>query len=295
MAKSFVRKFIFENLPIHGAFVELTDAWNVIAAQKEYPDGIKQLLGELLAANVLLTTNIKLDGKIIAQIQDNPKIDLLVSECTNELTVRATSKFSETVHEDNQISYNNCIEVGTLVISIDSNSDGKLYQSVVSLNGQNIEEILTEYMLQSEQLRTVFVIAYSSEKVVGFMLRQLPDTAKLMEDEIDRVLFLAKTLKHTELMKDEISVILNRLFDEDDVILYEPEEVEFSCTCSRERVSNMLRSLGKEEALSIIADEGAINVTCDFCNTVYSFDNQDVEDMFKNLCIDVECVSQEVH
>ena len=78
MAKSFVRKFTFENLPIHGAFVELTDAWNVIAAQKEYPDGIKQLLGELLAANVLLTTNIKLEGKIIAQIQDNPKVDLLV-------------------------------------------------------------------------------------------------------------------------------------------------------------------------------------------------------------------------
>ena len=295
MAKSFVRKFIFDKLPIRGAYVELTDTWHTIAAQKEYPDGIRQLLGEMLVSNVLLTTNIKFEGKIIAQIQGNPKLDLLVSECTNALKVRATAKFSEAIHQDNQISYSHCIKAGTLVISIDSNNDGKLYQSVVSLNGHNIEEILTDYMIQSEQLRTIFVIAYSPKKVVGFMIQQLPDIDKKMEDDIERVFFLAETLKHNELITNEINVILSRLFGEDDVILYEPQEIQFSCTCSRERVSNMLRSLGQEEALSIIADEELINVTCDFCNTVYSFDSQNVEDMFKTLCIDIECVSQEVH
>ena len=92
MEKSHVRRFIFDKLPIHGAYVELTDVWQTIAVQKEYPDGIKQVLGELLVSNILLTTNVKLKGKIIAQIQNNPKVDLIVSECSNGFQVRATAK-----------------------------------------------------------------------------------------------------------------------------------------------------------------------------------------------------------
>ena len=240
MAKSFVRKFMFDKFPIRGAFVELTDAWQTIAKQKEYPEGIKQLLGELLASNVLLTSNLKLQGKIIAQIQDNPKIDLVVSECTNNLKVRSTAKFSESVHKGNQITYEDCIEKGTLVISIDSNLDGKLYQSVVGLNGYDLEEILSEYMLQSEQLPTVFVIAYSTQKVVGFMLQQLPDTKGAMADEINRIFILSETLTHAELLKEDASVIINRLFNEDDVVLFDEQKVEFGCTCSHDRGSNML-------------------------------------------------------
>lgn len=295
MAKSFVRRFMFDKLPIHGACVELTDVWQTIASQKEYPDGIKQVLGELLASNILLTTNIKLKGKIIAQIQDNPKLDLVVSECSNDLKVRATAKFSNSIHQDNQVSYADCVVHGSLVISIDSNADGKLYQSVVALNGYNLEEILTEYMIQSEQLRTIFVIAYSEAKVVGFMLQQLPDKSGGLAEEVNRVFFLSETLKHSELLHDDLSVLLKRLFDEDDIILYDPHEVEFKCTCSRIRVTNMLRGLGKEEALGIIADEGQISVTCDFCNTIYAFDENDVEDMFSSLGIDIECISKELH
>ena len=295
MEKSHVRRFIFDKLPIHGAYVELTDVWQTIAVQKEYPDGIKQVLGELLVSNILLTTNVKLKGKIIAQIQNNPKVDLIVSECSNGFQVRATAKYSTSVHQDNQVSYKDCLSHGRLVISIDSNADGKLYQSVVALSGYDLEEILTEYMIQSEQLRTIFVIAYTESKIVGFMLQQLPDADGKMSDDIDRVFMLAETLKHSELLHNNIEVILKRLFEEDDVVLFEPHPINFKCTCSKERVCNMLRSLGKEEALGIIADEGIIRVTCDFCNTAYSFESFDVEAMFSNLLIDNECISQERH
>lgn len=295
MGKSFIRRFTFDRLPIHGACVELTDEWETIAAQKEYPDGIKQVLGELIAANVLLTTNIKLKGKIIAQIQDNPKVDLIVSECSHDLKIRGTARYSTSAHQDTQVSYKDCVHKGSLVISIDSNADGKVYQSVVGLTGYDLEEILTEYMIQSEQLRTVFFIAYSENKIVGFMLQQLPDNNNVYTDDIDRVFMLAETLKHSELLHYDINVILKRLFNEDDVVLYNTHEVEFRCTCSRERVTNMLRGLGLEEATSIIADEGAITVTCDFCNTVYSFNEQDVQDMFNTLHLDIECVSKEIH
>lgn len=295
MGNSFVQRFIFDKLPIRGACVDLTDVWQTIAAQKEYTTGIRQVLGELMAANILMMSNVKLHGKIIAQIQDNPKLDLVVSECDHDMHVRATAKFERSVHEDNQVNYNDCIKQGTLVISIDSNNDGKVYQSVVALAGHDLSQVLTEYMLQSEQLRTLFVIAYSESRVVGFMLQQLPDQAGLHDDDINRIFMLADTLTQSELLHYDLNNILHRLFNEDDIVLFDVQKVQFKCTCGRERVSNMLRSLGQEEALSIIADEGSITVTCDFCNTVYSFNEQDVQDMFSTLCVDIECISQEIH
>lgn len=295
MVNSFIRKFAFDKIPVHGAFVELTDVWYTISSQKEYPDGIKQLLGELLVANILLTTNIKLQGKIIVQIQNNPKLDLAVSECSNKLKVRATAKFAASAHQDNQISYADCINSGSLIITIDSDNDGKLYQSIVLLNGRSISDILTEYMLQSEQLHTVFFIAYSEKKIVGCMLQKLPDVEGVYTEDIDRVFKMAETIEHHELLSTEINVILKRLFYEDDIILFDSQHISFGCTCGRERVINMLRSLGLEEATSIIEDEGIITVTCDFCNSVYSFNEQDVLSMFTNLSIDLECISNEIN
>ena len=295
MGNSFVQKFIFDKLPIRGAYVDLTDVWQTIAAQKEYTTGIRQVLGELMAANILMMSNVKLHGKIIAQIQDNPKLDLVVSECDHDMHVRATAKFERSIHEDNQVNYTDCIKHGTLVISIDSNNDGKIYQSVVALAGHDLSQVLTEYMLQSEQLRALFVIGYSETRVVGFMLQQLPDQGGMHNDEINRIFMLAETLTQGELLHYELNNILHRLFNEDDIVLFDAQKVQFKCTCGRERVSSMLRSLGQEEALSIIAEEGSITVTCDFCNTVYSFNEQDVRDMFSTLCVDIECVSQEIH
>lgn len=295
MAGSFVHRFAFDQLPLHGAFVELTDVWCNIATQKVYPEGIKRVVGELLAANILLTTNLKLDGKIIAQIQDNPKLDLVVSECSNDLKVRATAKFSSSVHQDSQLSYMDCMRDGSLVITIDSNTSGKMYQSVVALAGYTLDEVLTEYMLQSEQLRTVFIIAYSEKKVVGFMLQKLPDPEEVYNDDIERIFHLAQTIQHHELLVTENSALLKRLFSEDDIILFDAKPVQFSCSCGHNRVVNIIRSLGLEEAQSIIADEGVIKITCDFCNSVYVFTEMDILYMFSNLALDLECISSELN
>lgn len=295
MLNNFIRKFAFDKIPLHGAFVELTDVWHTISSQKEYPDGIKQLLGELLVANILFTANIKLQGKIIAQIQDNPKLDLVVSECSHDLKVRATAKFTASAHQDNQISYADCINSGSLIITIDSDSDGKLYQSIVVLNGRSMSEILTEYMLQSQQLQTIFFIAYSEKKIVGCMLQKLPDVDGVYTEDIDRVFKIVETIEQHELLSTEIDIMLKNLFYEDDIILFDSQRISFSCTCGRQRVMNMLRSLGLEEATSIIEDEGIITVTCDFCNSVYSFNEQDVLTMFTNLSIDLECISDEIN
>lgn len=292
---STLQRFIFDKIPMRGAFVDLTDVWATISTQREYPDGIKQFLGELTAANVLIASSIKFEGKVIIQINDNPKIGLMVSECTNNLKVRATAKFSKTTYEDGQVSYHDCVSKGILVISVDTDNSHNRYQSLVPLSSHDLATALEEYMLQSEQLNSLFLFAYTNNRVVGFMLQQLPDHASEFSNDIEKVCVLANTLTHEELLSLDLAQILSKIFYEDDIILFDKEKVKFSCTCSLERVTNMLRSLGQEEALSIIAERGSIEVACDFCNNHYNFTECDVKTMFSVLCLDIESVSSEIH
>ena len=144
MKTSYIQKFIFDELPIKGSLVVLDDCWQVIAAQRQYPEGLQQLLGELLAANVLLTNNLKLNGKVICQIQDNPAFKLVVSECSHDGLVRATAKF--VAQSETLVEYADYLKDGHLVVSIDSKADGQLYQSIIAFNGNNIGDILNNYM-----------------------------------------------------------------------------------------------------------------------------------------------------
>ena len=293
---SFVQRFLFEDLPFRGAFVVLTDVWQTISKQKEYPNGVSEFLGEFLAANILMTASIKLDGKITVQIQDNPKLDLIVSECTNEFNVRATAKFTKSARTDEQIQYKDCLQGGNLVISIVATEEGRLYQSIIALSkNESLAGLLDEYMLQSEQLPSVFIFAYTNNKIVGFLLQQMPEQTDNRAIDIKRIFNLVKDLNKSELLDEQVPMILRKLFIEDDIILFAPEKVQFNCTCSREKVSNMLRGLGRNEADSIINEEKIIRISCDFCNARYEYNEEDVEIIFNSLYTDIESISKEFH
>lgn len=290
---SYIQKFMFDKLPIKGSLVVLNDAWEIIANQKQYPDGLQQLIGELLAANVLMVSNLKLDGKIICQIQDNPYFNLVVTECNHALNIRATAKFAI---ENSNIEYANCLKHGRLAVSVNSDNDGELYQSVIAFNGNSVSDVLNNYMLQSEQLRSWFIIAYSAKRVVGLMLQQLPDTHSQFQNEIERVFMLANTLSKTELLHDDLERIIYKLFNEDDVVVFEPHQINFACRCSRTRVAEILRNLGKDELLDIIVKEGEISVDCEYCNTVYQFTQLELEQFVLQLSLDeMQAVSSEIN
>ncbi|MCX8515153.1 MAG: hypothetical protein RL017_635 [Pseudomonadota bacterium] len=291
---NYIRKFVFDNIPVKGVFVELTDVWTKIAQQKQYTPSIKQLLGELLTANILFTSNIKLDGKIVTQIHEIPNLDLVVSECSNQYKVRATAKYKE----DSiiaSLNYTDIVKSGRLVISIDSNSDGKLYQSIVELANKELAVIINDYMKQSEQLNSLVLISYTENRIVGLMLQQLPDIDNLHENNIEQIFLLAKTIKQHELLDFKLEVLLSKVFATENVVLYEKEIVVFECSCSNEKVANMLRAIGIEEVMSIITEDKVIAVTCDFCNTEYKYLEQDIQVVFNNLTIDQECVSTEIN
>ncbi|HEV7914662.1 MAG TPA: Hsp33 family molecular chaperone HslO, partial [Albitalea sp.] len=176
------------------------------------------------------------------------------------------------------------------------------YQGVVPLHGdrreplQELAQVLEHYMLQSEQLDTKLILAANDEVAAGLLIQRLPVegagnlAGARNEDEIgrneayNRIAHLAATLTRDELLTLSPDTVLHRLFWEEPLLRFEPQVgpngPRFACTCSRERVAQMLKSLGRDEIDGIVVEQGRVEIACDFCGTKYHFDAVDVGELF---------------
>ncbi|MEO3692458.1 Hsp33 family molecular chaperone HslO [Roseateles paludis] len=301
-----LHKFLFEGLPVRGMLVRLTDAWQELLARREpgaeHPPALRDLLGEMTAAAVLMQANIKFNGAVVLQVFGDGPVKLTVAEVQPDLSFRATAKRVGEVPDGAGLeALLNVHGQGRCAITLDPKDKfpgQQPYQGVVPLHGdqreplQKISEVLEHYMLQSEQLDTKFVLAANGEIAAGLLIQRLPVEGegnlegRRNEDDIglsdayNRISILASTLTSEELLTLDANTILRRLFWEEDVRRFEPQHPRFACTCSRDRVSNMLRGLGREEADEILAEAGQVEVGCEFCGKHYRFDPVDVGQMF---------------
>jgi molecular chaperone Hsp33 len=308
-----LHKFLFDGLPVRGAIVRLTDAWTEILARRktnsegdDWAPAVQELLGEMAAAGVLMQANIKFNGALILQIFGDGPVKVAVAEVQHDLSLRVTAKVVGAVAPDARLAdLVNVGNKGRCAITLDPKDrfpGQQPYQGVVPLHGdrrekiQNLSEVLEHYMLQSEQLDTTLVLAADDQVAAGLLIQRLPLegegnlagslVSKANEDEIgvnedfNRIAILAASLKREELLQLDVDTILHRLFWEEKVLRFEPQVPHFACTCSRERVANMIRSLGQEEADGIIAERGEIEVGCDFCGKQYRFDAVDSAQLF---------------
>ena len=295
-----LHKFLFEGLPVRGAIVRLTDAWSEIQSRRAantttgaYPLAVQELLGEMLAAGVLMQSGIKFDGALILQIQGDGPVKLAVAEVQADLSLRATATVLGEVPADTRfrdmVNVNN---LGKCSITLDPKSrfpGQQPYQGIVPLFGDNkeklerVSDVLAHYMLQSEQLQTTLVLAANSEVAAGLLIQRLPHTAHHSLD-YDRIAILASSLKRDELLTLDADTLLRRLFWQESLTRFEPltgaAGPRFACSCSRERVSRMIHSLGAVEVQSILAERENIEVGCDFCGLQYRFDAVDAAEIF---------------
>lgn len=270
-------RFLFEHAEVRGEIVRLDATWRAVLECHNYPEPVRNLLGEMMAAAALLAATIKFEGALIMQMQGNGPVTLLVVECSSEFHLRATAKWREDLVPGDIAAL---LGQGKFVITIDPKSSSQIYQGIVALEGTTVAEVLEHYMLQSEQLETRLWLASDGEQACGLLLQRLPENASEDTDAWNRALNLGNTLSSPELLNLPPREILHRLFHEEDLRLFEPRPVSFRCTCTRERVANMLRLLGLDEVHSIIEEQGNIDVDCEFCNRHYSFDVVDAEQLF---------------
>ena len=312
-----IHKFLFEGLPVRGVLVRLTDAWAEILRRRAsgnsgaYPLPVQNMLGEMVAAATLMQSNIKFNGSLVLQIMGDGPVKLAVVEVQPDFGLRATATVMGEVAADASLSgLVNVNNEGKCAITLDPQTKfpgQQAYQGVVPLFGdereklEKLSEVLEHYMLQSEQLDTTLVLAADDQVAAGLLIQRLPLegagnlagslVSQANEDEIginehyNRIAILASTLKREELLTLDAETILRRLFWEESLVRFEPlagdKAPRFSCTCSRERVHNMISGLGNEEAQSIVAERGDIEVACEFCGAQYRFDPIDVAQIFK--------------
>ena len=307
-----LHKFLFEGLPVRGILVQLTDVWQEILKRRAknldtgaYPEPVRHLLGEMTAAAVLMQSNIKFNGALVMQIFGDGPLKLAVVEVQPNLNVRATAKVVGDLDGAQTLSTMvNVKNEGRCAITLDplTKLPGQQpYQGVVPLFDDRrnkldkFSEVLQHYMLQSEQLDTTLVLAADDKTAAGLLIQRLPikgegnlaaKASMADEDEIgrnedyNRISILAASLKNEELLQLDADTILRRLFWEEKLKRLETLAPIFACSCSRDRVSNMIRSLGADEVDSILSERNDVEVGCDFCGQQYRFDAVDAAQIF---------------
>ncbi len=273
-----LQRFVFEHAPVRGEIVHLEATWRAVLERHEYPPALRQTLGELMAAAALLAATLKFSGTLIMQMQGSGPVKLLVVECAADMTMRATAKWSG---EPSPGPLSRMLGSGRFAITIDPQEAGKqAYQGIVSLEGDTVAQVLENYMARSEQLDTRLWLAADAAHSGGMLLQKLPGGTTEDPDAWDRAIHLGGTISREELLGLPAAEIVHRLYHEEDIRLFEASPVSFRCSCSSERVANMLRLLGYEEVRSILEERGAIEVNCEFCNRHYRFDPVDAEQLF---------------
>lgn len=272
-------RFIFDDMPIRGMYIRLEKVWHHIVNQKHYPVAICRALGELLAAGSLLSANLKNEGTLIVQVQGQGRLKMLVVEATSENTVRATARWDETAEIRDDESLTALLGENSVFVLTHQPKDADPWQGVVPLEGDSIAQMLVNYMKRSEQLDTYITLAADDQAAGALLLQRLPEE-ELDDAAWEHVTTLAQTLIPQELTGLDAHHALYRLYHETPPRVFEPETIEFACTCSRGKVSDMLLMLGGQEVGGVVAEQGSIQIDCDFCHTKYVFDETNVNALF---------------
>jgi molecular chaperone Hsp33 len=264
-------------MDVRGELVHLDQVLDEVSAIHDYPAGVAALLGEFLTAAVLLASTLKFKGSLTVQARSDREIPLIMAECSSELAVRGIARGAQQALSE---SFEALLGGGQLAFTV-TPERGKRYQGIVPLSDDSLAASIDHYFGQSEQLATRMYLASDGRHAAGLLLQQLP--AQLETDrearveQWQRLSMLADTLSSTELLRTSDETMLYRLFHEETLRLYDPVPVSFRCSCSRERTLGALATLGQSEIRSILEEQGAVTMDCEFCNQRYQFSDSELQ------------------
>jgi molecular chaperone Hsp33 len=277
------QRFLFDDTDVRGELVGLGASYQHVLAKHPYPQPVAQLLGELLAAASLLIGTLKFDGLLVLQARSSGAVPLLMVECSSDGELRGIARYhAEQVASDAGLA--ELMPDGVLAITVDP-KNGQRYQGIVDLEGVTLADCLTNYFATSEQLPTRFWLCADGQRARGLLLQQLPadrlKEAEAREASWQHLVTLASTLTTEELLGLDNETLLHRLYHEEALRLFEPRQLCFRCSCSRERSARALISLGQADAELLLSEHaGQVVIDCQFCNEQYGFDAADVAQLF---------------
>lgn len=277
-----LQRFIFEHASIRGEIVHIQDSYQTIMNQHDYPPMVKNLLGEALVSCLLLASSIKFEGSLNLQFQGDERLSLILVQCDHHLNIRAFARFKEDLEV---IDYATAFLQGQMVITINQDNQTQAYQSMIPIQATSMSENLMLYFAQSEQIATRVWLAVNDTMAAGMLLQLMPgqDTAQ-REQFWEYAVQLGQTVSEEELLTIDNQTLLYRLYNEEEVRVFETRPTCFKCRCNLQKMHQVITILGEEEANKLLKEQqDIITVTCEFCNEKHSFDSIDVAMMFRNL------------
>ncbi|MCL2897740.1 Hsp33 family molecular chaperone HslO [Brenneria tiliae] len=271
-----LHRYLFENHAVRGELATVSDTYQHILANHDYPLAVQTLLGEMLVATSLLTATLKFSGDITVQLQGDGALKLAVINGNHQQQMRGVARLQGEIAPDSSLK--EMVGNGYLVITI-TPTEGERYQGVVGLEGETLADCLENYFLQSEQLPTRLFIRTGEQDgrraAAGMLLQVLPaqDAAR---DDFDHLAQLTATVKEEELFALPANEVLYRLYHQEQVTVYEPQAVSFQCHCSRERCAGALMTLPEQEVNDMLQQDGEIDMHCDYCGNHYLFNADDI-------------------
>ncbi len=340
-----VRRFILENQPVRGYWVDLDSAWRELRAHQHYAPAVQNLLGEAVSASVLLAATLKFEGTLTLQLEGKGDVRLLVAQCSNDFRVRGVVRLSDEAAAstgDSEVqlgdadsgseaeqqpapvteargsasgvfdlgprakgsdplavlpnaadafataSFRQLVgQNGRVIVTIEGGDSGLRYQGIVPLDGDSLAECLESYFASSEQLPTRVRLAANDDRTVGLLLQKLPEAggAEVEEGSPSALAWQdaergISAVRPSDLVGSSLQSVLEHRFGQRDLRVFKGAHVEFACRCSPARVAGLLRSLGVHEVRDVLREQGAVEVTCEFCQRPYKFDAFAVEQLF---------------
>jgi len=261
--------FVFERIAVRGALVQLDATWRHIRNLHAHPPAVERLLGECIVASALLASTLKRgSGSVILQMQGDGPVSLLVAECSGDFGLRCTARYAQPIPD---APLARLLGNGRCAITVGAVTSTRRYQGVVPLEDATLAGALQTYMARSEQLESRILLFAAADAASGLLLQRIPERHETDADGWNRVTHLGSTARADELSMLAAPMLLRRLFPEDDVRLFGGRPLRFECSCSRDRVLGMLKSLRREEVEAILAEQGQVEVTCEFCGQRYVF------------------------
>ncbi len=282
-----LNRYLFTDAHARGELVQLSSSFKSIIKNHNYPVGVEKLLGELLTATCLLTATLKFEGDITVQLQGDGPVGYMSVSGNNNQQMRGIAKMAEKTDAD---TLQGLIGKGTMIITIRP-SVGEAYQGVVALDKDNLADCLAHYFEVSEQIPTKIWLFSDTDKhqTAGALVQLLPDGDGSVENkekqlsDFEHLCQLTNTIKSEEIFTLEAEALLYRLYHQEQVNIFDPQPVSYLCGCSQEKCLAAISQIEPSEIKAIIAEQGKISMTCDYCITTYDFDELSLQSFISKV------------
>lgn len=301
--------FTLDKLDTRGRVVRLGTALDTILSRHDYPLPVARLLGEAVVLSAMIGSSLKFEGRFILQTQTDGPVNLIVVDFDAPDGMRGYARFDHDAlvkaAETGKTSPAELLGKGHLAMTIDQGAHTERYQGIVALDGHSLEEVAHTYFMQSEQIPTQVRLAVAQMttrgdhrprwRAGGMLIQHLPpnglsvmadlpgdgdfsnpDTADPDFVEADgwaEAKALLGTVGDLELTDPDLSPerLMFRLYHETGVRVFPPQDLVERCTCSADRIEDMLANSFSEQERQDMAVDGEIEVVCEFCSTAYRF------------------------